>query len=98
MRTEKGKKLLDELLTTSDLIEFRKTLLGDIENLFKENVKPAPKTWLKSNEVKALLEVSSGTLQNMRNNGSLPFTKIGGVIYYNHDDIQKMLLENKQSY
>ena len=97
MKTE-NKKFLDELLTTNDLVEFRKSLLGDIEKLLKETVKPTPKTWLKSNEVKKLLEVSNGTLQNLRNNGSLPYTKIGGVIYYNHDDIQKMLIQHKQSY
>ncbi|MCT4588329.1 MAG: helix-turn-helix domain-containing protein [Carboxylicivirga sp.] len=97
MKTE-SKKLLTELLTTSDLVDFRRALLSDIDKLLKERIKPTPKTWLKSSEAKALLQVSNGTLQNMRNNGSLPFTKIGGVIYYNREDIQKMLLENKQTY
>ncbi|WP_430825213.1 helix-turn-helix domain-containing protein [Carboxylicivirga sp. N1Y90] len=98
MRTEKGKMYLEQLLTTEDLSEFKKILLKDIEKLIRETVKPTPKTWLKSNEVKELLEVSNGTLQNLRNNGALPFTKIGGVIYYNRDDIQKMLIQHKQSY
>ncbi|MCU4176206.1 helix-turn-helix domain-containing protein [Marinilabiliaceae bacterium N1Y90] len=89
---------LEQLLTTEDLSEFKKILLKDIEKLIRETVKPTPKTWLKSNEVKELLEVSNGTLQNLRNNGALPFTKIGGVIYYNRDDIQKMLIQHKQSY
>ncbi|WP_430811932.1 MULTISPECIES: helix-turn-helix domain-containing protein [unclassified Carboxylicivirga] len=97
MNTE-NKKLLLDLITTDDLRQFRKSLLSDIEQILKENIKPKTKTWLKSNEAKALLEVSNGTLQNLRNNGTLPFTKVGGVIYYNRDDIQKMLLENKQSY
>lgn len=97
MKTE-NKKLLHDLITTDDLNQFRKSLIDDIEKLLKESIKPTPKTWLKSNEAKALLEVSNGTLQNMRNNGTLPFTKIGGVIYYNRDDIQKMLIENKQSF
>ncbi|WP_430825504.1 helix-turn-helix domain-containing protein [Carboxylicivirga sp. N1Y90] len=98
MRTEKAKMYLEQLLTTEDLSEFKKVLLKDIEKLIKETVKPTPKTWLKSNEVKELLEVSNGTLQNLRNNGALPFTKIGGVIYYNRDDIQKMLIQHKQSF
>jgi isocitrate dehydrogenase kinase/phosphatase len=41
--------------------------------------------------------VSPGTLQNLRVNGTLPFTKIGGVIFYDYDDIQRMLEENKRS-
>jgi hypothetical protein len=93
-----NKKLLYDLITTDDLNLFRKSLIDDIERLLQATIKPAPKTWLKSNEAKELLEVSNGTLQNLRNNGTLPFTKIGGVIYYNRDDIQKMLLQNKQSY
>ncbi|HYJ65662.1 MAG TPA: hypothetical protein VEV62_18100 [Parafilimonas sp.] len=32
----------------------------------------------------------------MRINGTLPYTKIGGVIYYNYDDIQSMLEANKR--
>ncbi|WP_421878262.1 helix-turn-helix domain-containing protein [Marinoscillum sp.] len=39
--------------------------------------------------------MSPGTLQNLRINGTLPFTKIGGVIYYDYQDIHKMLTENR---
>lgn len=51
--------------------------------------------WLKSHEVRKLLTISPGTLQNLRVNGSLSYTKIGGVIYYDYDDIRKMLEANK---
>lgn len=45
--------------------------------------------------VKELLKISTGTLQNLRINGSLSFTRIGGTLYYNYKDIEKML-ENKE--
>jgi len=46
--------------------------------------------------VKKLLGISPGTLQNLRINGTLPFTKIGGVILYDYEDIQKMLSNHKR--
>jgi hypothetical protein len=39
------------------------------------------KKWLKSSEVKKMLGISPGTLQNLRINGMLPFTKIGGLSF-----------------
>jgi hypothetical protein len=41
-----------------------------------------PTQWLKSSEVRKLLKISSGTLQNLRINGTLNFYKIGGILYY----------------
>jgi predicted site-specific integrase-resolvase len=53
-----------------------------------------PQKWLKSYQVKNLLKISPGTLQNLRVNGTLKFTKIGGMFYYNNEDIQKLLQGN----
>jgi len=49
------------------------------------------RTWLKSAEVRRLLGISPGTLQNLRVNGSLPFRKIGGTIYYKLSDIHRLM-------
>ena len=53
------------------------------------------KKWLKSAEVKELLGISHGTLQAMRNNGTIKFSRIGGMIYYNIGDVDKIMEENK---
>ena len=53
---------------------------------------------LLSNEVQEILNVSAGTLQNLRITGVLPYTKIGGTIYYYHEDIMKVLEENKKKF
>ncbi|WP_156522667.1 helix-turn-helix domain-containing protein [Arachidicoccus ginsenosidimutans] len=37
------------------------------------------------------LGLSKGTLQHLRNTGVLPFTRIGSIIYYNTDEIAKMM-------
>jgi hypothetical protein len=47
-------------------------------------------------EVKKLLNISSGTLQNLRINGTLSYTKIGGLLYYNYKDIEKLLMDSKK--
>lgn len=85
----------DQLLTTGDLINFKRELLFEIKQLLKEATNRPTKQWLKSSEVKKLLDISHGTLQTLRNNGTIPFTKLGGVIYYNADDIKTMMDSSK---
>jgi len=84
-----------QILTTNDLMEFKVELIDELKKMLRQNGVQPVKKWLKSPEVKKLLNISHGTLQNMRVNGTLPFTKIGGVIYYDYDDILKMLQTNK---
>ena len=82
-----------ELITRADLDQFKKEL---IEEIRKNNPHPRtlgeePRAWLKSYEVRKLLGISAGTLQNLRVNGTLPYTKIGGLMYYRFEDIQKLM-------
>lgn len=83
-----------EVITREDLNEFRSLLLNDLKELF-QGKKEEAKQWLKSKEVRQLLNISPGTLQNMRVNGTLSYTKIGGTIYYSNKDIDKVLEFNK---
>jgi len=83
------------LVTIEDLICLKSDLLGEIRKLLKEASGQPVKKWLKSHEVRKLLGISPGTLQNLRVNGTLPFTKIGGVIYYDQEDIKEMLQSRK---
>ena len=53
------------------------------------------KKWMKFHEVRRLLKISSITLQTFKNTGIIPHTKIGGIIFYDHDDIQKLLESGK---
>ncbi|GAA4027002.1 helix-turn-helix domain-containing protein [Flavobacterium cheonhonense] len=83
-----------EVITREDLNEFRHLLLNDIKELLKANTQPS-KQWLKSKEVRKLLNISPGTLQTLRINKTLSYTKIGGILYYNNADIEKLLSTNK---
>ena len=79
------------IVTLEDLQEFRRQLMEELKQLLSQRQTTPVRKWLKSHEVRRLLTISAGTLQNLRVNGTLPFTKIGGVLYYDYDDIQKML-------
>ncbi len=83
------------IITPDDLENFKQDLIKEIQQLISP--KQAQRKWLKSNEVRRMLLISPGTLQNMRVNGILPFTKIGSVIFYDFDDIQKMLESRKRN-
>ncbi len=83
------------IITTEDLREFKIELLEDIKDLLQNEKGQHNKKWLKSNEVRDLLGISPGTLQNLRINGTLPYTKIGGVLYYEYHEIMEVLEKNK---
>ena len=83
-----------EVITREDLNEFRTLLLSDLNAML--NSKPQQqKQWIKSSEVRKLLNISSGTLQNLRINGTITYTKIGGILYYSNSDLEKLLESNK---
>lgn len=83
------------IITTEDLLEFKIDLLDEIKKIVESQNTSSIKKWLKSTEVRKLLNISPGTLQNLRINGTLAYTKIGGTIYYENQDIDKLLERNK---
>ena len=83
------------IITTEDLYEFKIELLQEIKKMLQSAEPNNNKKWLKSKEVIKLLNISPGTLQNLRINGTLTYTKIGGTIYYENQDIEKLLNINK---
>lgn len=82
-----------EMITKEDLQEFKRELLKDLVKELSEKIVPTKK-WLKTDELKTLLGVSAGTLQTLRINGTLTYTKLGGILYYDYDHIEKMMKEN----
>ncbi|SDE66682.1 hypothetical protein SAMN05216464_108146 [Mucilaginibacter pineti] len=81
----------DQLLTQGDLIEFKEALLKDIAILMQQRVIEPAKKWLKSHEVRKMLDISAGKLQYLRDNGTIPFTKLGGITYYDYQEIMQLM-------
>lgn len=83
-----------QIITPEDLEAFRTILLNDLKEILAKQGQPKKK-WLKSKEVRKLLNISPGTLQNLRINGTLSYTKVGAILYYDNNDIEKLLSRNK---
>ena len=90
--TENLELLKHQQVTKLDLLNALNFLVNEMKPNKNEE---QPKKWLKSSEVKSLLRISPGTLQNLRINGTLTFTKIGGIIFYSYEEILKVMEQNK---
>lgn len=86
----KGGLSLDQLVTLADLKSVRDELLAAIART-KGSSPDTAKKWLKSSEVRKLLNISPGKLLALRANRQLAFVRLGGVIYYDRDDIEAMI-------
>ncbi|NCU05387.1 MAG: helix-turn-helix domain-containing protein [Chitinophagaceae bacterium] len=83
-----------QILTKEDLHQFKTELFQELQTILPKDENLKLKRWLKTDEVKKLLKVSPGTLQTLRINGTLSYTKLGGIIYYDYDHIEKILQHN----
>ena len=80
-----------DIITMDDLQQFKTEMLNEMKNILKTNSATSTKSWLRSAEVRKMLNISPGTLQNLRINGNLPFRKVGGTMFYSSEKIQKMM-------
>ena len=91
------------IITSEDLEEFKWELLANIKAYLdkreakKENQQPEEKVWIKSHQVQRMLGISPGTLQTLRLNGTIPYSKVGGVLFYNKADIARILEDNMRN-
>lgn len=81
-----------EILTKEELQNFKTELIAEIKSAIRAD-EPTHKQWLRSSEVRKLLKISAGTLQNLRIKGVLKYEKLGGIFYYAHSDIEQLLGE-----
>jgi len=84
-----------DLITKQDLEQFKAELFAELKKLcIGPAAEQSCKQWLKSAEVRKLLKISPGTLQNLRINGTLSYTTVGSILYYKYEDILKILESN----
>lgn len=80
-----------EIVTLEKFNDFESRIFKELEELKQTSI--TENRWLKSGDVKNLLGISHGKLQDLRDRGLIPFTKLGGVIFYDKKEIEKMLLK-----
>lgn len=78
-----------EIITKDDLkgLELK---MDEILSLIKPNKHDSKNGWYRSREVRQMLKISDGTLKNYRDNGTMPFRKIGGTYYYSSDSVMSL--------
>ena len=87
----------NEIITQEDpqMQLFSQLMEGTLKKLERYCATARPmldgEVYLSSEEVCRQLRLSTRTLQEYRNSGTLPFYKIGGKILYKQSDIQVML-------
>lgn len=80
-------------ITHEDLKQFRELLIKDFEKLLstngedKEIDKVENLEWLRSKAMRRIMDISPGTLQNLRVTGKVRYKKIMGSYYYNKLDV-----------
>jgi len=85
-----------QIITLDEWSELKAELIQEVKSVLSEQHHQTPKKWLKSSEVREMLNISPGTLQTLRINGTLPYTKIGGTHYYDAADIDALLSVNNK--
>lgn len=63
-------------------------LAEKVERLCREHEDLGEREWLDSGDVCRLLGISPRTLQTMRENGTLAYTKISHKVYYRPEDVK----------
>ena len=61
------------------------------ESLNKRHTQSLSEQWLDISDTCRFLHISKRTLQNYRDKGVLPFSKIGGKIYFRASDLDERL-------
>ena len=83
----------NNLVTVQDLQELKAEIISEIKLIIGNST--TKKDWLRSSEVMEMLSISYGTLQNLRINRDIPFTKMGGTLYYETSEVVKALNKYK---
>lgn len=84
-------EIIDLLLALSQEI---KDLKAHIDISRATRVERLKDTWIDNQDVMKMLHISPRTLQTLRSNGTLSFSRIRGKIYYKVSDIEKLLQDN----
>lgn len=92
---------MEDRITKDDLRQFRLQLLHEIGEILDAktsalgNAGHEPIEWLRSKAIRRIMDISPGTLQNLRIAGKIRYKKVMGSYYYNKADVLN-LFEDKE--
>ena len=94
-------KVLRQLPSIQEELLKRKLIsLDDLSDKEIENLSERAflEDWIDGQEVMQKLKTSPRTLQTLRSNGTIPYTRIGHKLYYLKQDIERILRNNYVMY
>lgn len=84
-------EIIDLILALSQDV---KDLKARVELLRQSRAEVLKDTWIDNQDVLQTLHISKRTLQTLRTNGTLPYSKVKGKFYYRVADIEQLLQDN----
>lgn len=92
--------IMEDGVTKEDLRQFGMLLIGTIRKII-EGSKPGEidqieVEWLKARVVRKMLDISPGSLQNLRITGKVRYKKVMGSYYYNKADLMHLFKDEFQ--
>ncbi|MFZ4797526.1 MAG: helix-turn-helix domain-containing protein [Bacteroidia bacterium] len=79
-----------DVITLKDLEQFSEKLIQEIKMIIS-NKDVAESEYLKTNDAKKLLQISTNSLQKLRIDGKIKRTKLGNRFYYKKSDLVDLL-------
>ncbi len=88
-------ELIDMILKLSQEIKWIRAYLGQFQKSQLEHFIDA---WIDGQDVMMALHISKRTLQSLRDNGTLPYSRINGKFYYKVSDLENLLESNYSTF
>lgn len=90
---------MNDMVTKEDLRQFGLELLCNIGTLMTQTREvqneKVEQEWIKSKQVRLLMNMSPGSIQNLRVTQKVRFKKILGSYYYNKVDLLKLFTDER---
>jgi len=67
------------------------TFAEKVATLCRSNGEKTMQEWLDNQEACTILRITPRTLQTLRDNGTIPHTRIGSKMYYKPDDLKRLV-------
>ena len=84
------------MVTMQEMMVLKVEILREIRTLMQATPHLRQGDLLKTWEVRQMLGISLATLRNMRDQGKIEYTKIGGLLFYRKQHIVDLIEENKK--
>jgi hypothetical protein len=78
------------VISKEDFDQFKKELIDEIKQIIQPSINNKTQ-WLRSSDVRELLNISDSTLQTFRINGTIPAYKLDSTWFYKYDEIIEAL-------